>query len=167
VRKAVVGGAAVVVLAVVGVLLLSNGGVPLIPGRPPTTSNPEPVGFPPGGPLADTDALFVRVSHLDLGADDLSAPVGPQGSTTAADLRTPVEISVRNPLAYLDAEVDSLDGIAELDRAGSGVRSGRDGSTHDTEGALASLLLALIVLKASHDQERDRRLRAAAPVSAA
>jgi hypothetical protein len=165
VRKAVVGGTAVAVLAVVCLLLLSDGDMPFLPGRPPTTSNPDPVGLPSGGPTVDVDELYVRLS-LELEADDLSALVGPKDSTTASDLRGPVDVSVRNPLAYLDDEVDSLDGIAEFDRDGGEVRSELDWLTRDTEGALASVLLALIVLKAQRDQDRDRRVRAAAPASA-
>jgi len=131
VRKAVVGGAAVAVLAVVGLVLSSDSGLPLIPGRPPTTSNPDPVGLPPEGPTVDLDALSVHLSHLDLEADD------------------------------------GLHGIAEFDRDGGEVRSEPDRSTRDAEGALASVLLGLIVLKASRAQDRDRRVRAAAPASAA
>jgi len=140
VRKAVVGGAAV---AVVGLLLLPGSGVPVIAGRPPTTSNPDPVGFPSGGPTVD--AFSVRVSDLDL----------------------EVEVSVRDSLAYSDAGVVSLDRIAELDRDGGEARSDLDGSTRGARGALEPVLLALIVLKALHDQDRDRRLRASTGASAA
>lgn len=165
-RKAVAGGAAVGVFAVVGLLLLAPGGMPLIPGGPPTTSDPDPDGFPPGGPTPDLDTVSVLVSHLDIEADDLSARVGPEESTPAADLRGPVEISVHNPLAYVDAEVDSLDGLVELDRDGGEARSLLDRSTRGTEEAMVFLVVALIVLRASLDQDRDRRLRASAPASA-
>lgn len=167
VRKAVVGGAAVGVLAVVGLLFKSDIGLPFIPGRPSTTASPDPVGYPPGGPTADAAALYFRVSlsDLDLDGDDVSAPVGPQDSTHAADLRAPAETSVRNPLAYFDTEADSLDRIAELDRDGGEVRS-LDGSTRDIEEVLVSVLLVLIMLKASRDQDRDRRSCVEAPVSA-
>ena len=166
VRKAVVGGA---VVAVVGLVLLSNSGMPLIVGRAPTTSNPDPVGVAPGGPIADLDALQVqvRLSQLYLEREGLSEPGGPQGSAPAADLRAPVEFSVRDLLPYVDAEVDGRDGIAEFDRDGDEVRSEPGGSTPSGEGALASALLVLIVLEAWRDQDRDRRLRAAAPASAA
>ena len=93
--------------------------------------------------------------------------MAPQDSDPLPDLRGSVQYSVRNPPAYFDAEVGSLDGLAELDRDGGEVRSELDWSTRDKEGALASVLLALIVLKASRDQDRDRRVRAAAPASAA
>ena len=117
--------------------------------------------------MVGVDSLQVLLSQVDLEADGLSAPVGPQDPTTAPDLRGPVEISVRNPLAYVDAEVDGLHGLAEFDGDGGEVRPDLDRSTRDREGALVCVVLALIVLNASRDQDRDRRVRAAAPASAA
>lgn len=157
-KKAVARGAAIAVAAVVGLLLLSNSGMPLIPGRPPMTSDPDPVGVPPEGPIADAGAISVQVSLLDLSAHDLSAPVGPQDSATAGDLRGPVQIPARDLQAYLDTEIDRDDGE---------VRSERDRSSWDTNGALASVLLALIMLKTVRDQDRDRRSRSSALASAA
>lgn len=105
------------------------------------------------------------MSDLDLEGGDLSAPTGPEDSTPAPDLRASVDVSVLDSLAYLDTGVDSLDHIAELDPDRSEARSELDGATRGTKGALEPVLLALIVLKAFHDQDRDRRLRASAAVS--
>jgi hypothetical protein len=164
VRKAVVGAA---VLAAVGLLLLLfHGGVPLIPGRAPTTPDPDPVGLPPGGPITDIDASGTLLSQLALEMDDLRAPEGPQGLTPASDLRAPVVFSVADPGAYVDAEVDRGDGRAELDRDGGEVRPPVERSSRVME-VLASILLTLSVVKASRDQHRNRRLRAEAPASAA
>jgi hypothetical protein len=155
VRKAVIGAAA---LAVVSLVLLYGSGVPFIPGRPPATSDPDPVGLPPAGPITGLDTIQVRLFDLDLEENGLSAPVGPQDSTPAADLRAPVELTAPDFLASLEVE---------FDRNGGEVRPDLDRSTGGTEGALVAVALALIVLNASRDQDRDRRLRAAAPASAA
>jgi hypothetical protein len=156
--KAVVGGGFVAALVVVGLILKFDGGVPLLPGRPPTTSDHGPIGFLPGGPMADADGADVRLSHLHLEATDLRALVGPQDSSTAPVLRASLENSVRNRLVHVNGVIDGDQGE---------VRSKLDGSTHTAEGALASVLLALIVLRASLGRARDRRQRAAAPVLAA
>lgn len=93
--------------------------------------------------------------------------MGAQDSTPAPDFRATVEVSVPDSLAYLDIGVDRLDHIAEIDRDGGEARSEFDGATRGTKEALEPLLLALIVLKAVLDQDRDRRLRASARASAA
>lgn len=150
VRKALVGGA---VLVVVGLLLLFAGGVPLIPGRGPTTS--DPVGLPPDGPLADLDAFQFRLSPSDLEGDGLDAPVGP-----------PDPAPVHDVMVYVDAGVGRGDGVLELDRDVDEARSEPAGPMRSTDGALAAVLLGLIVLKAALDQDRDRRRRTPAPFPA-
>lgn len=141
VKRAAVGAAAVAVVAVVGILVRSDHGLPFIPAKPSTTSSLDPAGLPPDGPTIDSGALFALL--YDVEADGLSTPMRFQLSDAGTDLHTGV------------------------DRDRPRVPSAPDGSTRSVEGALASVLLALILLKAARDQDRDRRhLRTAAPASA-
>jgi hypothetical protein len=154
VKKAVVRGATLAGVVVVGLLVLSNSGVPLIPGRPPTTSDPDPVRFQPEGPIA-SGSLSVRLVDPGPAAHDPSAPAGPQDSATTGERGTLVQISPRGLQTYLDSD----DGDP---------RNGPQpqGSSPDTKGTLAAVLFALIVLKVTRDQDRDRRRRSPTPASA-
>jgi hypothetical protein len=146
-RKILAGGAA---LAVVAILLLSDGGAPLVVGRAPTA--PDPIGLPPGGPLADLGDIQVLLSPQDLAADGLDS-----------SSRAPVDVDVYS-LHLLDdeapADVDHRrDALAELDPTA-------DGETRSAERTLPAILLAIVVLKATLDQDRDRRQRALAEAEA-
>lgn len=143
VRKALVVGS---VLVVVGLLLMAGNGVPPFPGRHSDTSSPDPVGIPPGSPLADLGAIQGYARPLDLEADDVSAP----------------------PVIAMETYPGFIADLDDLDRNADEVRDFEpDGSTHDTQGTLIAVLLALTALKASRSQDRARRLRAETPASAA
>src|SRR5687767_1950471 len=117
-RRAGVAGAAVVVLCL---LLLPGSGVPIVPGRPPSTPDPDQAASRPGGPTADLDTLILHLPAVTSAAGGPSAPVDPEGFGSGEDLGLAVPLDA--PVAL---GADGLDAIRRLDDGDDGVLGGMD-----------------------------------------